>query len=83
MSCAHFCIATEMVWAVTSERSLCKAQQKIIHTVTILAIAGGLVLKQESVVKGHMHTGSSIHNYNRILGNVMNNCCQMFVALLS
>ena len=66
-----FVSANEMAWAVTSKHSLCKAQQKITHSVTILARAGGLVLKQESVVKGHMYRGSSIHNHNRILGTVM------------
>lgn len=35
-----FVSATEMAWAITSECSLCKAQQKITHTVTILATAG-------------------------------------------
>jgi len=78
-----FVSATEMAWAVTSEHTLCKAQQKITHSVTILAGTGGLVLKQESVVKGHMYRGNSIHNYKEILGTVMNNCCQKFVALFS
>jgi hypothetical protein len=78
-----FVSATEMAWAVTSEHSLHEAQQKITNSVTILARAGGLVLKQKSVVKGHMYRGNSIHNYNGILGTVMNNCCQTFVALLS
>jgi len=40
-----FVPATEMAWAVTSEHSLCKAQQKITHSATILARAGGLVPK--------------------------------------
>jgi hypothetical protein len=78
-----FVSATEMAWVVTSERSLREAQQKITHTVNMLERAGGILLKQESVVKGHMYRGSSIHNYNRILGTVMNNCCQMLVALSS
>jgi hypothetical protein len=48
-----FVSATEMIWAVTSKCSLCKAQQKITHTVTILARAGGPVWKKESVGKGN------------------------------
>jgi hypothetical protein len=51
------------------------------HSVTILVTAGGLVLKQETVVKGQIYRESSIHNYKRIMGNITNNCCQNCVAL--